>query len=49
MSRLQALLTNIRVSWKGLLGTSTLVNYELYLMMALKSFIAFGPGFLTHE
>jgi hypothetical protein len=33
-----ALLTNIRIGWKGLKGTSTLAYYEYFLIRAVKCF-----------
>ncbi len=38
------LTTNIRLSWKGLLGTNALDYYEKTYLTVVKSFITLGPG-----
>jgi hypothetical protein len=42
--RLLALLTNIRLSWKGLAGTNALAYYEKSSLKAVKSFITLATG-----
>ncbi len=44
LGRLLALPTNIRISWKGLAGTSTLAYYENSLITNKKSFITLTLG-----
>ncbi len=39
----QALLTKIRIGWKGLLGTYTLAYYANSKIRTVKSFITLGP------
>jgi hypothetical protein len=43
-SRLLALLTKIRLSWKGLPGTNALAYYEHLQVTDVKRFIIFGKG-----
>ncbi len=43
MSKLLALPTNIRLGWRGLPGTNTLVYYEHSSITTAKSFITSGP------
>jgi hypothetical protein len=44
-----ALPTNIRLGWKGWPVTKTLAYYEHLYIMAVKSFITFGPGLILSE
>ncbi len=44
MSRLLALHTNIRLGWKGLLGTNALAYYEKSQLTSVKSFVTLTPG-----
>jgi len=41
-----ALSTNIRLSWKGLLGTNALAYYEKSQLTAVKSFITLATDVL---
>jgi hypothetical protein len=41
---LLALLTNNRLGWKGLPGTSAIAYYEKSYLTAVKSFIILTPG-----
>ncbi len=44
LGQAQALLTNIRLGWKGSPGTNALAYYEHSQIAASKSFIALGHG-----
>jgi hypothetical protein len=44
-----ALSTNIRLGWKGLLGTNTLAYYEYPLLTDKKSFITLAPDKLGQK